>query len=69
MKKVESSNIEAIGFKDGTLTVHFKNGSAYSYAGVGAEDHTKLMGAESIGKHFNQHIKGKFDHKKLDKWS
>lgn len=69
MKKVESSNIEAIGFKDGSLTVHFKNGSAYSYAGVTEADANKLMDAESVGKHFNQHIKGKFEHKKLDNWS
>lgn len=68
MKKVESSNIEAIGWADGTLTVHFKNGTAYSYAGVPADTHQKLMAANSVGRHFSEHIKGKYDHSKKDDW-
>lgn len=69
MKKVQSSNIEAVGWTDGKLTVHFKNGTAYHYDGVPADVHAKLMTAESVGKHFNEFIKGKFDHKKGDNWS
>lgn len=69
MKQVKSSNIHAIGWADGKLTVQFKNGTSYSYSGVPADTHKKLMDAESVGKHFNEHIKGKFDHKKGDNWS
>jgi hypothetical protein len=69
MKKVRSSNIEAIGWADGTLTVHFKNGTAYSYANVPADEHKKLMEAESVGKHFGEHIRGKFAFTKGDNWS
>lgn len=69
MKEVKSSNIHAIGWADGTLTVHFKNGTAYSYAGVPAEEHKKLMEAESVGKHFGQHIRGKFAFTKGGNWS
>lgn len=62
---VTSSNIKAIGH-DATkdeLHVDFGNG-VYVYAGVPASAHAALIGAESVGKHFHQHIKGKFDHRK-----
>lgn len=69
MKEVKSSNIHAIGWEAGALTVHFKNGTSYRYEGVPAEEHAKLMAAESVGRHFNEHIKGKYNHKKGDNWS
>lgn len=69
MKEVKSSNIHAIGWADGTLTVHFKNGTAYSYTGVPADVHAKLMAAESVGKAFGETIKGRYDFKKGDNWS
>lgn len=69
MKTVESSNIHAIGWADGTLTVRFKNGTEYSYANVPAGVHANLMTAESVGRHFNEHIKGKYDHTKGTNWS
>lgn len=70
MHKVEnSSNIHAIDWKDGTLTVHFKGGGNYTYEKVPADLHKQFVEAESPGKFFGEHIRGKFDHKKGENWS
>lgn len=42
----------------GTLGVIFKNGTRYHYEGVPREAITALLEAESIGKVFNQTVKG-----------
>lgn len=69
MKEVKSSNIHAIGWKDGMLMVRFKNGTEYHYYDVPEDEHKKLMAAESVGKHFNQHIKGgPYRHMKGENW-
>lgn len=62
MEEVKSSTISHIGHDPATnqLSVKFLNGSTYVYEGVTAEDHKALMEAESIGKHFGQHIRPKF---------
>lgn len=64
----ESSNIHAVGWTDGMLKVRFKNGTEYHYYDVPEAEHKKLMDAKSVGKHFGEHIKGKFDHTKKDDW-
>lgn len=70
--KVESSQIEAIGFGDGfygpeTLGIQFpptkkqaaagQTGSIYHYANVSPRTHQALMAAPSIGSYFGQNIK------------
>ena len=67
MKKVESSNIAAIGYKDGVLSVEFKSGATYDYHGVSPDLHAQFMSADSHGRFFSQHIRPKFDGKKRDK--
>ena len=59
--KVESSNVAAVGFDavSSTLEVEFHNGSVYQYPGVTSDEHTALMGAKSVGKHFAQHFRGR----------
>jgi hypothetical protein len=69
MKPVHgSSNVAAVGFdpEAKVLRVAFHNGSAYNYAGVGADEHAALMSAKSVGSHLNANIKGKFRHSKVD---
>lgn len=66
---VTSSTIVSVGH-DATaalLEVEFKGGAVYQYRGVSAEVHAELMAAESVGKHFAEHIKGHFDYVKLPK--
>jgi len=63
---VTSKQIAAIGYNPATkeLDLEFVNHSktprppsVYRYANVTPDDHTALMGAESIGKHFGATIK------------
>lgn len=62
MTPVKSSTIESIGH-DATsriLKVRFKTGRTYHYHGVSADEHAKLMKADSIGAHFSANIRDKF---------
>jgi hypothetical protein len=62
MLKVESSNIDAIGYDPDLkrLSVRFKSGRTYQYENVGEDDYQNLLNASSTGKHFNDHIKNNF---------
>ena len=59
MKPVESSWIAAVGHDPETaeLTVELKNGKVYVHAGIAAAEHEALMAADSVGAHYNAHIK------------
>ncbi|EPS1221666.1 KTSC domain-containing protein [Burkholderia cenocepacia] len=63
MREVESSQIHAIGHdaETKTLAIQFKSkagpGSTYHYRDFPADEFEKFAGAESIGRHFGQHIK------------
>lgn len=64
LQDVESSQINAIGFdpETNTLAIQFKSwrgevGSTYHYANFTAEDFEAFKSAESLGRHFGQHIK------------
>ena len=60
MHSVKSSQIKEIGHDPATktLAVRFNTGALYHYAGVDSEKFNAFRQAESIGKHFGQHIKG-----------
>ena len=64
LKPVASSAIKAVGYhpQTGTLRLEFYSGGIYDYAGVTPEKHAALTAAESIGRHFLDHIRGKHDH-------
>jgi len=57
---VDSSHLTSIGYDEATSTleVEFKNGNIYHYLKVPKTVHKKLMSADPIGVHFNQHIMG-----------
>lgn len=65
---VDSSMIRSIGYdKDSlALEVEFTSGAVCLYEGVKPEHHYDLMKAQSYGKHFNAHIKGKYDWKYIE---
>lgn len=65
---VKSGQIVSIGHDPATSTleIEFPRGALYRYTGVSAEDAAKFIGAESAGKHFAAHIKGKFDYSKVE---
>nr|WP_319566233.1 KTSC domain-containing protein [uncultured Rhodoferax sp.] len=57
---VKSNQVKAVGYDASTqtLAVTFTRGAGaiYHYPNVTAEAHAAFIGAESIGKHFGQHI-------------
>lgn len=65
---IESSNIKSVGYDKASLTleIEFGSGGVYQYYGVLPEHHSDLMAAESIGKHFHAHIKGRYEWKKIE---
>lgn len=60
-KPVESSNINSLGWEDGTLEVEFKSGKVYKFFNVGEEVYKAFLGSPSKGKYFHQYIKGEFE--------
>ena len=66
--ETNSSNIESVVYDGGisTLVVEFKNGSRYQYSDVPDSVFEKLATADSMGGYFHQHIRGKYDTKRLD---
>jgi len=57
MLKVDSSNIEAIGWEDEVLEVKFKKGGLYRYTGVPKLLWNAFKGSESKGKFFHRKIR------------
>lgn len=68
LTRVESSNIEAIGYDEArrTLRIKFKSGQSFDYLGVPIGIYREMMGAESKGKYLTAHVKGRFNSQKLD---
>jgi hypothetical protein len=64
---VESSSIKSVGHdaEQQILEVEFHSGHIYQYDGITEEQHADFMSAPSIGKHFNNHIMGQFDSRRL----
>lgn len=67
MIPVESAGIASIGYDKGrnVLGVKFKSGALHIYDGVSPSQHSALIGAKSIGAHFQQHIRNQFSSTKL----
>lgn len=65
--KVDSSNIESVGYdpKESALHVRFKSGNTYKYVGVTHDEMADFANAPSKGKHLNQFIIGKYSGVKL----
>lgn len=59
---VASSSIKSIGHDGVHMEVEFHNGKIYRYPDFPAEAHAQFVGAESVGRHFNQEIRGKYSH-------
>jgi KTSC domain len=57
---VESSNIAAVGYDGGTLTLAFHGGRIYRCYGVSAEVYHDLIDAPSKGRYLLRSIKGTY---------
>ena len=72
-QSVSSSQILSVGYdpESQTLEIEFKRkgeapGGVYQYFDVEPEQHKTFMEAESLGKHFGTHIRGKFKFIKVE---
>jgi len=65
---VKSSFFHSVGFnkKSQILEIEFSNGGLYEYSEIPKKIHEGLMAASSLGKYYNQYIKGQFPSKKLE---
>lgn len=63
-----SSNILGLEYHepDKVLTVHFRNGGVYRHQPVPIVEFTGLLAAESVGKHYAAHIRGKYESTKIE---
>ena len=67
--KVESSNIDSIGYNSSQeLFVKYKGGNIYKYKDVPNKLVEDLMKAESKGKYMNSIIKNNYKYEKVDKF-
>lgn len=60
MTPVQSSNIAAVSYDEGTAQLYVRfvsSGATYRYDGVPPGVHEDLMSAGSVGSFFAQHIK------------
>lgn len=62
---ISSSNIDAVGYRLGSLFVRFKNGGCYEYRKVPFTQFDALCKVESAGKYLNAVIKPNFEFVKL----
>ncbi len=63
--EVQSSNVKAISFHEGTLEVEFKNGGVYRYQDVPGEVFERMKSATSVGRFFNSEIRGQYTSEKI----
>ena len=65
--RVTSSNIAEIGYDEisKTLEILFRSGGLYQYFGVSTKEYSELMKANSHGRYFLSHIKGKYRYKRI----
>jgi hypothetical protein len=61
-EKVSSSMFTSIGYDENTQTIEleFSNGKIYQHSNVSVKVFTEFKNAQSLGKFYNQFIKGKF---------
>jgi hypothetical protein len=66
---VSSSDIESIGYDEGTQTleIEFKRGSAYQYFAVPREVYEAMMASSSCGKFFYSNIKDNYSSSKVSR--
>lgn len=65
MRPVSSSNLESVGYENGTLNISFIKGGLYAYYNVPFTVYQNLMSAPSHGKYFHAHIKGIYRYEKI----
>lgn len=65
MNSLDSSNLKAAGFENGTLIIEFTNNTKYSYKNVPRHVYDELLAAPSHGKFFHLAIRNVYEANKL----
>lgn len=65
MKKVNSSMISEVGYKNSILTLVYKTGGTYNYHNVDKKIYNGLLKAESKGQYIRQNILSKYTYTKI----
>ena len=67
MIPVVSSNVESIGYNEGTqiLRIKFLNGAIYEYKNVPLMEFEQLKNASSIGSYLNRNIVRNYPYEKV----
>ncbi len=65
MTLVNSSNLAAVDYAAGMLTVAFRSGAVYVYWGVPLGVYHGLMSAQSHGSYFHRHIRTSYPYQRI----
>lgn len=67
MQPVNSSNLFAVDYDSwrATLTIEFHSGGMYEYYSVPRSVYAELMNADSHGRYFHRHIKGRYRYRRI----
>lgn len=67
MISVKSSTIAAYDYDPASqaMTVQFRGGGRYIYAGVPPEVHAGFVASDSKGSFLQRHIRGRYEHRKV----
>jgi hypothetical protein len=66
-KAVASSSLKAVGYdaQQRLLEIEFQHGGVYQYSGVPANVYQALLAAPSLGRYFNESIRGDYDSREI----
>lgn len=64
-KSYYTGNVREARYDDETLSITFSGGETYRYLNVPSAVALPLFEAESAGKYLNEHVKGKYEVKKV----
>lgn len=68
MLPMNSSMANAIGYDSNTniLQIEFHNGAVYQYSEIDQDTWQDLHQADSVGKFFNENVRGKYQYERVD---
>lgn len=64
---VSSTSLASVGYdrNSAVLEIEFLSGAVYRYTDVPEKVHREFMAAESKGRYFSQHIRGRFQFERI----
>lgn len=60
-----STNIKRVQYESPDMFITFKQGRRYRFKNVPEDAYQALIEAPSTGKHYYEHIQGKFDYEEM----